>query len=245
MLNILENRKSIRDFKEEKVKEEDLKKIVEVALRAPTYANTQVVSLVVVKDEKRKEELAKLSGNQKHMIDASAVIVVVMDFYRSKKLLEDMNENLGIINDVESLLVGSIDAGLVLSQLQTAAHTLGYGTTVIGGIRLNSDKVIELLNLPKYTYPVIATTIGVPKDNLPKTKLPRLDIDGTVFYETYDKEKSFMAEKKYIGQFNKYCEEIKVNLTPFDKVLINYFKFGNGRSKTTEFIKKQGFDIEF
>lgn len=245
MLEILKNRKSIRSFKEEIIKEEDLSKILEIGLRAPTYANTQVISLIVVKDKKRKEELALLSGNQSHIKKASAIIVVVIDFYRTKKLFEELNQELKVVNNIESLIIGSVDAGLVLLQIQTAAHTLGYGTTAIGGIRENADKVIELLNLPKYTYPLVATTIGVPEDNLSKVQLPRLDYSGTIFYEEYDNEKSFESEKNYEEKYRSYCQEInRPNLPTFVSVVSKYFSFEKLITKTSEFLKNQGFSFK-
>ena len=48
----------------------------------------------------------------------------------------------------DGILVGAVDAGIMLNAIQTAAGALGYGTTAIGAVRSNPEKFIEMLNLP-------------------------------------------------------------------------------------------------
>ena len=89
----------------------------------------------------------------------------------------------------DGILVGAVDAGIMLNTIQTAAGALGYGTTAIGAVRSNPEKFIEMLNLPKHVYPIVGTTTGVSAKNELKTPKPRIPLDSFAFDEKYDAEK--------------------------------------------------------
>ena len=86
----------------------------------------------------------------------------------------------------EGILVGAVDGGIMLNALQMAAESFGYGTTAIGGIRKNPDKMIELLELPKGTFPLVGTTIGVPNKDIPSAVKPRVPLNSFAHNEIYD-----------------------------------------------------------
>lgn len=48
-------------------------------------------------------------------------------------------------------MVSSVDAGLSMQNVITAAESLGLGIVPIGGIRKSPDEIIDLLQLPEYT----------------------------------------------------------------------------------------------
>ena len=87
------------------------------------------------------------------------------------------------------MLVGAVDAGIVVNSLQTAAHALGYGTTVIGAIRKATKEFIKMLELPEYVFPIVGTTIGVPVERKLTRVKPRVPLDTFVFEDTYDAKK--------------------------------------------------------
>ena len=58
-------RRSVRKYKKEPVKEEDLKVILEAARQAPSAGNKQPWEFVVVKDQETKTKLAEIARNQK------------------------------------------------------------------------------------------------------------------------------------------------------------------------------------
>lgn len=64
LLELVEKRRSIRKFTDEKVSDEDLKEILTIALHAPTAKNRNPVRYIVVRDKKRLEELShyKING---------------------------------------------------------------------------------------------------------------------------------------------------------------------------------------
>ncbi|MDK6405848.1 nitroreductase family protein, partial [Escherichia coli] len=61
------------------------------------------------------------------------------------------------------------DAVLALHAMETAAESLGLDCVILGSILNNIPDLIELLKLPKYTYPVLGIAIGKP-DQSPELK---------------------------------------------------------------------------
>ena len=56
-----------------------------------------------------------------------------------------------------------------------AAESLGLGGVYIGGIRLNIEKLTDLLELPEYVIPLVGLSIGYPAEekNDLKPRLPQ------------------------------------------------------------------------
>ena len=52
LLELVEKRRSIRKFSDEKVSEEDLKEILTIALHAPTAKNRNPVRYIIIRDKK-------------------------------------------------------------------------------------------------------------------------------------------------------------------------------------------------
>ena len=158
----LQNRRSVREFTGEKIKEEDLQTILATAQRAANSVNGQQTSLIVIRDKEKLEKIAELCGGQKHITQAGAFVFVLVDFHRGVYAANSVEKrNIGP-KSADGVLVGAVDAGIIVNSLQTAAHALGYGTTVIGAIRKATKEFIKMLELPEYVFPIVGTTIGVP-----------------------------------------------------------------------------------
>lgn len=241
----LSNRKSIRDFTGESVKKEDLKTIFETALRAPTSINGQQISLIYTTDKEKIKELAILCGGQKQVEVADVFVTFVIDFNRTKYAIESIGKEQFVDKSAEAIVIGSVDAGIMLSSLQSAAESLGYGTTAIGGIRNNPFKVIELLGLPKNTYPVVGTTIGVSSVNAKNAPLkPRIPLKSFVFEETYNEQEVFKGVDEYEQSLKAFRDEHKMNyLTSYKEQLASYYGVKHKR-ETKESFYSQGFRFE-
>ena len=172
----LQNRRSVREFTGETIKEEDLKTILATAQRAANSVNGQQTSLIIIKDKEKLEKIAELCGGQKHITQAGAFVFVLVDFHRGVYAANSVGKrNIGP-KSADGLLVGAVDAGIMVNALQTAAHSLGYGTTVIGAIRKATKEFIKMLELPEYVFPIVGTTIGVPVERQLTRVKPRVPI---------------------------------------------------------------------
>lgn len=57
------------------------------------------------------------------------------------------------------------DAVLALHAMETAAYSLGLGCVILGSLLNNIPGLIDVPNLPEYTYPVLGLAIGKPDQN--------------------------------------------------------------------------------
>jgi FMN reductase [NAD(P)H] len=207
-LKNLQSRKSIRDFTGEHVSEEDLKIILETAQRAPTSINGQQISLVYTKDKKTIEKISQIAGGQPQIAGADVFVTVVIDYHRTSSAMESQGEKHVIEQSAEGIMVGGVDAGIMLAYIQTAAESLGYGTTAIGGIRQNPKEMIELLGLPQKTFPIVGTTIGVAtKEAKSGPKKPRVPFESFAMQDKYDAKKVTEGALQYDKIFRKFRDE--------------------------------------
>lgn len=184
------HRKSIRSFTGEAVAEKDLETILQAAQRAPTSINGQQISLIYTRDKAKLAEIAQICGGQAHIAEADVFVAIVIDFSRTAIAIQQLGAQQIIEQSAEGILVGAVDAGIMLSFLQMAAESLGYGTTAIGAVRKHPEKMTALFELPPKTFIAVGTTIGVPS---PQAKAepskPRVPYDSFVMQEKYQPEK--------------------------------------------------------
>ena len=88
------------------------------------------------------------------------------------------------------------DSYIACQNLVVAVESLGYGTNYFGNIFNDIDKVIEILKLPKLTFPVIALGIGIIDQN-PQVK-PRMNLENKVF------DNSYKIYDDYLETFKEY-----------------------------------------
>ncbi|WP_028302466.1 nitroreductase family protein [Oceanospirillum beijerinckii] len=192
-------RHSIRQFTGEAVKHEDFEQILRAGQQAPTSINGQQISLVVSHNRETIAKIAEIAGGQPQVATADLFITVVIDFNRTALACEMAEKQQVIEQSAEGIIAGAIDAGIILNALQTAANALGYGSTAIGGIRNNPQAMIELLNLPKKTFPVNGLTLGVPDKNKRPEIKPRVPLASFAMCERYDSD----VVRQGVCEYNK------------------------------------------
>ena len=140
----------------------------------------------------------------------------------------------------DGVLVGAVDAGIVVNALQTAAFALGYGSTVIGAIRKETKEFIKMLGLPKYVFPIIGSTLGVPVERELTRVKPRVPLDTFVFEDIYDAKKVEEGVEFHEKDIVKWREENGTPQLPSYKEMIVriYENFYNASKQDLE---DQGF----
>lgn len=238
----LQNRKSIREFTGEHVSDEDLELIFKTAQRAPTSINGQQISLVYTRDKEKIKKIAKLAGGQKQIEVADVFVAVVIDFNRTNHAAIATGRTQVVEKTAEGILMGAIDAGIVLNHLQSSAEALGYGTTAIGGIRANSDEMVKLFGLPKKTFVAVGSTIGVPTLNAKNAPLkPRVPLEGFAMKDTYDELKVKDGVYSYDKEFKEFRDKTGSGTLPtyFEITSSSYEK--SYYRKTGKVLEAQGF----
>jgi len=178
-------RSSVRRFRQEPLPEEDLKTILAAARQAPTDASAQLYTILRITDGGLRQQLAQLSGNQKHVVDAAEFFVLLADVHRLEKLLEHRGQRLGNWPRT-ALHFAVVDAAIAGAHLAVAAEALGYGICWIGGLLNQVDEVVELLNLPRGVLPISGLVVGVPEEKpAPRPRLPQETVVHENTYREY------------------------------------------------------------
>ena len=79
LLDLIKNRKSVREYTEQKISNEDLTKILEAGYYAPSWMNSQPWKFIAIENQETKDMLCELSSNQPHVKNAAALIVCIAD----------------------------------------------------------------------------------------------------------------------------------------------------------------------
>ena len=212
-LELLFKHKSIRKYKNQPLEDEKLQLIVKAAQAAPTWCNGQQVSIIVVKDQSRKDKIKDLCWNQQFISTCSAFLIFCADFYRISLAFEKAGKPKEAFDkymaNIDTLIIGSHDVGIALQNATVAAESLGLGTVDIGGVRAKSIELSKELNLPKYVIPVVGLCIGYPDED-PELK-PRLPPKSVCFVEKYDITKAKFGVEEYDETFKNYLRKRESN----------------------------------
>lgn len=117
LFEAIKKRRSVRQFDPNRqVTEEQVNRILEAAIWAPSAGNLQSWHFTVVRDPKIKEELALRAGHQPFINDAPVVIVVSADTGRIGRSYGSRGRDLFSVQDtaaaVENILLAVTDMGL-------------------------------------------------------------------------------------------------------------------------------------
>lgn len=77
------------------------------------------------------------------------------DWYRQAQILRAENKDVKALRNMEALTVAIVDTTIAAQNMTVAAESMGLGICYIGGIRNDTSKVAELLNLPELTLPLL------------------------------------------------------------------------------------------
>ena len=189
-IKLMKAHTSVRRFKEQEIPQADLNEILTAAQMASSWKNFQSYSVIVVRNQEKKDALFELVP-QEAIRQSAAFLLFVGDLNRAEKgarLHTDVFQPQG----VEGLLITSVDAALAGQNALLAAESLGYGGVIIGLVRYKSVELAELFKLPDYTYPVFGIALGVPNQN--HDVKPRLPLENVVFEEEYQEQSTEVIE---------------------------------------------------
>ncbi len=198
---------SIRSYRDDNVSDEMLDAIIRAAWHAPTSMNAQEISLVVVRDAEKRAHIAELAGGQAWIKQAPVFITIVMDFNKTDMGVRKAGQTQVIHESMEGFGVAAVDAGIMLGNLMIAARSLGLGVVPIGGIRRNPQSMIDLLELPTLTFPMVGICIGHIENDAPLK--PRMDIATFRHDERYDASAYRTAIDAYDTDIMAYWQGLK------------------------------------
>ncbi|MDP2664296.1 MAG: nitroreductase family protein [bacterium] len=143
----IKNRYSCRDYKADPVPEDKLNRVLEAARLAPSAHNAQQWKLVVVKDSKKREEVAGAAG-QSFIAEAPVVIAAVA--LEPEHLMRS------------GISAYAVDLAIAVDHMTLQAVEEGLGTCWIGAF--DQEEVKKVLNIPKEYKVVVLLPLGFPAD---------------------------------------------------------------------------------
>jgi nitroreductase len=168
---IIKSRRSIRNFTDKKVTDEDLDTILEAARWAPSAVNRQPWHFVVVKDKILREKIG--SGPfAKHVREAPVTIVICADIKKSRWAV--------------------IDCSLAAQNIMLQAHALGLGTCFVGSF--SEKNVKKVLSIPD-SYKIIGLfPLGYPQST--DQSSIRVNVTDIFSVDSFNKKKSIISNTK-------------------------------------------------
>ena len=240
----LEHR-TIREFTDQKVSKEKFNILMEVARRTATSNGMQSYSILHITDPKKQKAISEIS-NQEYIARSPVLLVFIVDQFRNNAIMREKDCDSENAGDMDRFIQGFTDASIAAQNVVNAAEAMDLGANYLGSILNDSEKLCEILKLPKLTFPVVGLRIGYPNQN-PQLK-PRLSKRMQIFENEY-------------RIFDNYLEEI----ADYDQKMTNYYDLRNAnqrvdcfsdqvvnktsnsikkRQEILKVIKKQDFQVE-
>ena len=243
MINRQLNHRTIREFKDKEVPDELYKTLLEVAQRTPTSNGMQQSSIIRITDQELKNEIAKVS-TQEYLARSPILLIFIVDTYRNHQIALEQGLDSENSGDMDRFFQGFTDGVLAAQNIVNAAESMDLGAVYFGSILNDPGKIIQLLDLPKYTFPIVGLGIGYPNQE-PMLK-PRMDMNFRVFENKYQKMDNYLGIlKDYDEEMQTYYDLRQANkpLDKFSQQVADKLKNTNPRRQLlAKDIINQGFD---
>ncbi len=218
IFDLINKHRTIRAFKKESVPEETVQNIINASMRTPTALGLQQVSVIRVREQQIRDEIAKICS-QDYVAKSSELFIFLADVYRNYRIAEASGEKINKNSFANEFVFAVQDAMLMAQNVSILVESLDMGGVFLGSILNNTDRLIELLELPKLTFPVIGYAFGYP-DQSPALK-PRMKSELRVF------------ENKY-----KIQDDYKECMKEHDKAMSSYYDLRNTAKALDTFSKQ-------
>lgn len=172
--SVIENRKSIKKYKNTELAKDKIGRMINAAMMSPSWKDKTSYRLILVDDKNRKDALANtiMNGTKdaaESIKEAPMAAVVVADPGESGNMAER-----------EYYLV---DSAIAMEHFMLAATAEGLGTCWIASI--DEDKIRSVLSIPQNFRVVAMTPIGEIAED--KQHYPMKDVNDRIFLNTWNK----------------------------------------------------------
>ena len=172
LIGLMQTRRSIRQYTEDRIKQEDIDTVLRAGLLSPSGKNAKPWEFIVVRDREMLSKLAKARTGAANMLtQADCAVIVIADTAKTDVWCED--------------------SSITMAYMHLTAHSLGLGSCWIqmrcreaqNGQSSDSD-LRDLLGYPDHCSAEAILSIGVPAQQREPHELPELP-NGKVHYGKY------------------------------------------------------------
>lgn len=244
--DVLTEHRSYRNWKDMPVEEEKIEKLLNVYRHAPSSVGMFTSSIIRVKDPEIKRQISEVC-TQEYVATAPELFVFLVDLYRNKSLYDELTDDNKFNPTMNYFMQGFTDAVIGTQTVECLAEEMGLASVYLGSILNDYDRIIEILDLPKLTFPVVGLAFGYPDPEFIPMKKPKMENHSRVFTDKYklfdsykDELKDFsdkLTSYKYVGT-DAYSNDFFTNVVNF------YSKTNEKRERFFEAVKKQGFSVD-
>ncbi|GEL14963.1 NADPH-dependent oxidoreductase [Pediococcus cellicola] len=181
-LHLLTHHRSIRHFKDQALSNETIQALLQAAQRTSSSMFMQQFSIISVTDPALKKQFAEITTYPFTQSNGH-LFIMVADQHRNAFIGQEAHEDTHLLHDGDRSLAAFDDAALAGQSIVTAAESMGLGAVILGSILNDAQQVIDLLHLPKLTFPIFGIAVGYPSEN-PDLK-PRLPLSSVHFENHY------------------------------------------------------------
>ncbi|MCO6505136.1 MAG: NADPH-dependent oxidoreductase [Snodgrassella sp.] len=179
---LLLQRRTVRKFRNQSLTLEQYTRLMEVARQAPTSNFLQQCTIIHVTDMHLREQIRAIC--QQQYVGANGdLIVFVVDLYRNHRICAQLGLADDALNSTDAFIQGMEDTLIAAQSVVMAAEAMGLGCVYLGSIQNDIRSIIQMLHLPKLTFPLVALQVGVP-DQMPELK-PRMPLNLRSFENSY------------------------------------------------------------
>ena len=170
-LQLIHRRRSLRRYADRPIGSEEIDRIIQAAMRAPTAGNMMLYSILQVDNEAKKQTIAETCGHS-FVAGAPLVLLFLADMQRWVDLFEadgvpgllTQSGDMYRTPDPSKLLMACCDAMAAAQNSVVAAESLGIGSCYIGDILGHAEDHRELFSLPPFAFPITLVCYGYPPD---------------------------------------------------------------------------------
>jgi len=173
-ITAIETRRAVKGFDpDHRMTEEEIERLLKLAILSPTAFNIQNWRFVLVRDETLREKIRPVAWDQAQVTDASLLIVLCADLKAWEKSPERYWCNAG--QPVQDFIVPAIahyyegkkqverdeamrSCGIAAQTLMLAAKSMGYESCPMDGF--DFDAVAELIRLPQDHVIAMMVAVG-------------------------------------------------------------------------------------
>jgi nitroreductase len=236
--------RSIREFTDRPVPDEMLETLFRVVNRTATSSGMQSFSVIRATDAGLRGRIAEVCA-QEYVARATELFIFVVDAYRNARIAKAHGYEGGEVCDLDRFFQGFTDAALAAQNLTNAVESLGLGAVYFGSILNDPQAIIDILELPEYTFPVVGVGFGYP-NQAPQLK-PRMPESVKFFENNYGLPDNFddvVAE--YDASMREYYDtrESGRRSDSFSEQVVKRLKnTPEKRAKLLNVARSQGFDL--
>ena len=165
------NHRSIRKFKDQTLSKEQLNTLYTVFQHTATSMFMQNATMLHITDEGKRAKIRELCG-QKYVGAEGDLFIFVVDLYRNQQIRRQLGKDDGRVHTTDIFFQGLEDTLLAWQNVANAVESMALGYVPLGTINDHPLKMLEVLDLPKLTFPALGMQVGIP-DQEPQLK-PRL-----------------------------------------------------------------------